>query len=179
MQAPSRSLRGVLAIVATAVIAVSCVEAPSGPTQVRDDAAASTNLLGGLLDNLHLLSCTTQPYDSVTQVIGSSGGTIDVGPHKLVVPAGALDHNVTITAVTPAVPRREVHFEPHGLVFDEKATLTMSYQGCGLVSQLLPKKIVYMDDDLNPLQLILSLDIPFLKKITGKIGHFSSYAVWD
>ena len=180
MRAPFRSARRVLAVSAIACALASCSEAPSGPALVRDDAAAANNsLLGGLLGGLHLLSCTTQPYDSVTRVIGSAGGTISVGPHVFMVPAGALDHSVAITAVTPAVNRREVRFAPHGLEFAAKATLTLSYSGCSLVSQILPKKIVYMDDDLNLLELIGGLDNFWSQKVTGKIGHFSSYAVWQ
>ena len=181
MQAPFRSARRVVAVLAAAsALIISCSEAPSGPQRVRDDAAATdANLLGGLLNNLHLLSCTTQSYDSVTRVIGAGGGTINVGTHVFSVPAGALDHNVAITAVTPSVNRREVQFAPHGLTFDRPATLTMSYAGCSLISQILPKKIVYMDDDLNPLELLLSLDNILSRKVTGKIGHFSSYAVWQ
>lgn len=181
MLAPFRSTRRVLAVLATvsALVSVSCSEAPSGPSHLRDDAAAANaSLLGGLLNNLHLLSCTTQSYDSVTRVIGAGGGTITVGPHVFSVPAGALDHDVAITAVAPSVNRREVRFAPHGLQFDRKAVLTMSYSGCSLVSQLLPKKIVYMDADLNPLELIFSLDNIFSKKVSGPIGHFSGYAVW-
>jgi hypothetical protein len=180
MQASFRRVRRVVAVIAAAFVVANCSEAPSGPAHIRDDAAAAdANLLGWLLSQLQLLNCTTQSYASVTQVIGSAGGTINVGAHKLVIPAGALDHSVSITATAPAVNRREVDFEPHGLQFDERPTLTMSYQGCSLVSQLLPKKIVYMDDDLNPLELILGLDNILSKKVTGKIEHFSSYGLWQ
>jgi hypothetical protein len=180
MLASSRRARRVVAVIATALFAASCVEAPTGPQHVRDDAAAAdANLLGWILSQLDLLSCTPLPAATTTQVVGAAGGTINVGPHKLVIPAGALSSNVSITATAPSAPRREVQFQPHGLQFEEKATLTMSYAGCSLVSQILPKKIVYMDAGLNPLELILSLDNFLAKKVTGKIDHFSSYAVWQ
>ena len=180
MLAPFRRARRVVAAIVAAAVIVSCADAPTtAPTQIRDDAAESNfHLLGWLLSQLDLLSCSTQTYDSVTQSVGAAGGTINVGGHKLVIPAGALSSTVSITAVTPAVNHREVQFQPHGLQFDKKATLTLSYSGCSLISQLIPKKIVYMDSALNPLELILSLDIPLLKKVSGKIDHFSGYAVW-
>jgi len=176
----ARRVAGVLVAIATASIVASCVEAPSGPSRLRDDAAANNDLLGLLtvpLSSLNLLSCSTQSYDSVTKVIGDDGGTIVVGQHVFVVPPDALDHNVTITAVTPSVNRREVRFQPEGLQFKKKTTLTMSYAGCSLLSQLLPKKIVYVGDDLSILELIKSVDDILSKKVTGRVEHFSAYAV--
>jgi hypothetical protein len=36
-----------------------------------------------------------------------------------------------------------------------------------------------MDDDLSPLQIIGGIDNLLTQKVTGSIGHFSSYAVWQ
>jgi hypothetical protein len=183
MQASFGRVRRVVAGIAFAsalVSLISCAESASAPHPVRDDAAAAnSSLLGGLLGGLQLLNCTTQPYDSVTQVIGASGGIIHVGPHRFVVPPGALSSNTSITAVTPSVNRREVRFQPHGLVFDEPTYLTMSYSGCSLVSQLLPKRIGYTSSSLTLLYLIPSLDNFFTKKVTGRIDHFSGYVLWQ
>jgi hypothetical protein len=180
MLASFRRARRVVAVLASAFLVASCVEAPTGPKPIRDDAAAANgSLLGGLLNHLQLLNCSTQPYDSVTQVIGASGGIILVGPHRFVVPPGALSSNTSITAVTPAVNRREVRFQPHGLTFNEPTYLTMSYQGCSLISQLLPKKIGYTSSSLQLLYLIPSLDNFFTKKVTGRIDHFSGYVLWQ
>lgn len=184
----TRRLMGVLLSSIALATVVSCNEAPIAPAPVRQDAGANSQLLDGLLGGtvetlsktiggLNLLSCKDQKYDSVTQVVGSAGGTINVGDHKLVIPSGALGSNVTITAVAPVVPRREVRFQPEGLKFKEDAKLTLSYKGCSLVSQLLPKKIVYVDDGLNILELLLSLDSPLSQKVTGKLEHFSGYVV--
>ena len=164
---------------AIALGALSCTEI-SGPSEVRRTAASpDAALLGNVLNGLHLLQCQPQQFDSVTQVIGAGGGSISVGAHRFVVPAGALSGPTAITAVTPSVNRREVRFQPEGLTFNKPATLTMSYSGCSLLSQLLPKRIVYMSDDLDPLELILSLDNFLTDKVTGKIEHFSSYALWQ
>ena len=172
-----RSVSG-LFLIAAASVALSCTDATS-PTDVRPNTAEpGRSLLGNLLGRLNLLTCTPLPAYSATQTIGSAGGTMHIGPHTFSVPAGALSGPVTITATAPSVPRREVRFEPHGLTFAEPARLTMSYKGCSLVSRLLPKKIVYTSDDLDPLELLLSLDFPLLQKVTGRVEHFSGYVVW-
>jgi hypothetical protein len=181
MKAPSLSTRAVVAaLVGLSILSSSCGDAPSSPTNIRAPEAGvetDASLLGWLLNSLNLLSCTPLPAATTTQTVGAAGGTINVGPHKLVIPAGALSSNVTITATAPSVPRREVQFQPHGLQFEEKATLTMSYAQCSLVAQLIPKKIVYVDDNLNILELLLSLDNFLAKKVTGKLDHFSGYVV--
>jgi len=182
MKAPFRwSRRRVssgLLFAAVASVVLACADATS-PTDVRPNVAEpSQSLLGSLLSRLHLLSCRPLPEYSVTQTIGAGGGTMHIGPHVFQVPPGALSGPVSITATAPSVPRREVRFQPHGLWFDEPARLTIDYSGCSLVSRLLPKKIVYTSDDLTPLELILSLDLPLLQKVTGRIEHFSGYVVW-
>jgi len=53
----------------------------------------------------------------------------------------------------------------------------MSYANCNLLGTLLPKRIAYTDDALNILSYLLSLDNLFAKKVTGKVNHFSNYAI--
>src|SRR5216117_2164834 len=60
----------------------------------------------GIVDSLvhtaGLLTCTPQPADSASAVIGFFGGTIQVGGDTLSVPAGALLDTVTITMAVPS-----------------------------------------------------------------------------
>ena len=107
----------------------------------------------------------------------SAGGTLQVGPHLLWVPPGALDRNVTITATAPSSSTRSVEFSPEGLQFEESAWLTMSYSGCDLLGTLLPKRIAYTDDLLSILYYLLSFDSIWTRTVTGKVDHFSKYAV--
>jgi hypothetical protein len=75
----------------------SAPEAPSGMAETGGQQ--SDLLLGTLLNSLgdlRLLGCSPQPYASTTRVVGTGGGTIYVGTHKLVIPAGALLRNFTI-----------------------------------------------------------------------------------
>jgi len=53
----------------------------------------------------------------------------------------------------------------------------MSYANCSLLGILLPKRIAYTDDNLNIISYLLSLDNLLAKRVTGKVNHFSEYAV--
>ena len=65
---------------------VSCTSEESlGPSTEQPSQS-----LGSLLNNLHLLSCSSQAYAVTTKTVGAQGGTIVVGTHRLVIPAGAL-----------------------------------------------------------------------------------------
>ena len=166
----------VSAVAVAMLFAVSCGEpGPLAPTS--STTTPQTDLVGTLLQGTGLLSCSALPYDSVTQAIGPAGGTLQVGPHVLVVPPGALSSSVSITAVAPSGNVRLVKFRPEGLQFARSAALTMSYANCSLLATLLPKRIAYTNDALQILEYLLSLDNVFAKKVTGQVNHFSGYAV--
>ena len=92
-----------------------------GPT--APDAPDPSLLLGnngGLLGTgvgSGLLGCTPLPYARTEQTVGPAGGTILVGPHRLVIPAGALASPVLITAEAPSDSVNSVRLLPHGLDF--------------------------------------------------------------
>ncbi len=167
-------------------LTVSCGE-PSLTKPVAQPNAQATNaspdLLGGLLQpvdglakKLGLLSCRPLPTVYAKQTIGPLGGVIDIGPHSLVVPPGALSHSVTITAVAPSGNVNAVHFEPEGLQFNNPAYLTISYANCNVLGVILPKHIAYTDDNLNILSYLISVDNILAQKVTGQVNHFSEYA---
>src|ERR1041385_4594138 len=80
-----------------------------------------------------------QTYDSVSQLIGPTGGVITVGAHALWVDSLVLSDTVRITAVAPADTVRWVRFKPNGLVFPANpvhgyaggALLYTDYKSCG------------------------------------------------
>lgn len=129
--------------------------------------------LGGPV--IHLLQCTPLTADSVSQAIGPAGGTLMVGPHTLEVPAGALDSTVTITAVAPSDTINRVRFGPEGLAFAVPARLSMSYANCA--SLPLPKRVAYVDVNLDILQVLLSFDLWWTGRVKTYLDHFSNYAV--
>jgi hypothetical protein len=153
--------------------------APAAPSTMAEvEGQQSDLILGTLLNglkNLHLLGCTPQPYASRTQVIGRNGGTIEVGTHRLVIPAGALRQNYTIRAEQVTNRVNSVRLSPEGLKFDRPAKLTLSYANCSPL--LLLKRVVYTDELLRILELIPSIDNLRTKTVTGDIRHFSRYAV--
>jgi hypothetical protein len=131
----------------------------------------------GLLGNLTLMQCTPVTADSTTQAVGSGGGTIDVGSHRLTIPAGALDSTVVITAIAPSDTLSRVQLFPEGLAFDEPATLRLSYAHCSGVGTLLPRRVVYLGDDLSILEVLLSFTNLLNRTVSGRLDHFSDYAV--
>ena len=135
------------------------------------------DLIGGLLRATGLLRCSPLPTATASQTIGPLGGVLRVGPHSLVVPPGALDRSLLITATAPSGNVNLVQFQPEGLRFRKSAALTMSYANCEGLGTLLPKRIAYTNNLLEILEYLLSLDNIFLKKVTGKLDHFSGYAV--
>jgi len=176
------------------LVGVSCTTSDTSLTEPRvssdQNAAPSfdligdvTNTLGGLTSSVvgtvgsvtDLLTCSTQPYQKVSQTIGPDGGTIQVGSHLLVIPQNALTQPVKITAEQVSGSTNSVRFSPEGLHFQRPAVLTMSYKNCAI--NLLKKKIVYTDEQLSILQLLFSLDYPKYDYVTSPIDHFSRYAV--
>lgn len=148
----------------------------SAPESVSPPPQAS--LIGDLLGATGLLQCSNLAYASATQTIGSGGGTILIGPHTLTVPAGALLSPVVITGELVAGRGvNAVRFQPEGLKFQRSAYLTMSYANCNLLGRLLPKRIAYVGDALNILSYLWSIDSVLGTKVTGRVDHFSNYAV--
>jgi hypothetical protein len=161
------------AVLVTAAALLSCGEPPLGPVP-----PPQADLIGSLLQATGLLQCSSLPYASATQTIGPAGGTIRVGPHTLTIPSGALSSPVAITgALVTGRGVNAVDFQPEGLRFQRSASLTMSYANCNLIGLLLPKRIAYVSDGLDILSYLLSIDNLFAKQVTGRVDHFSNYAV--
>lgn len=147
------------------------------PTGIGEDPAPPDLLLGRLLEPTGLLSCSPVPVTAASATIGRDGGVLAIGPHKLVIPRNALSETLTITARTVPGPVRAVEFEPHGLEFRHSASLTLSYSGCNTLGLLLPKRIAYVSSAFDILEYLVSLDDLMAKRVTGRLKHFSQYAV--
>jgi hypothetical protein len=162
-----------LSLVAAGVVA-ACATDSTAPI---DNAPPQPDMLLGL-PSLGFLKCQAQPYASSTVNIGPAGGVIQVNGHRLTVPAGALSSTVAIRMEAPSDTIRSVRFSPEGLVFNpaHRPVLDMDYHNCSLLS-LLPKKVVYTDEQLNLLQQLLSLDLLSLFKVEANLDHFSRYAI--
>ncbi len=172
-----------VALLAVTMAVTSCSDSPVAPQTAPEATPApytDAELLGLLqptLSKVGLLTCKPLKADYASKRIGRDGGVIEVGPHRLVIPPRALKRTVTITAYMPSSRVNRVEFGPHGLEFERPASLTMSYANCDLLGRLLPKKIAYINDRLTILYLLQSVDNIFSKKVTGRVDHFSDYAV--
>jgi hypothetical protein len=132
-------------------------------------------VVGGVLAVTDLLVCKEQPYKITRKIIGQKGGEIQVGSHILTIPRGALREPELITAEQMPGTTNSVRFSPEKLRFKRSAELTMSYKNCTVV--LLPKKIVYTDENLTILEVLKSLDLFQKKTVSAPIDHFSRYAL--
>lgn len=162
-----------------ALFAASCAEttAPVAPElkAVQADSAQLLELLSGTLKKTVFLTCSPMPTASDTEWVGPMGGTLTVGPHRLVIPAGALDRWTRITATAPSDTKNRIEFEPHGLRFDRPARLTMSYANCSVLGTVLPKHIAYTDDELRVLELLDAVPNILRRETTAPLDHFSDY----
>src|SRR2546426_1688585 len=120
---------GRVALVLTAAALLSCGEPPLSPVP-----PPQASLIGGLLQATGLLQCTAMPTATATQTVGPAGGVINVGPHRLSIPAGALGAPVTITATAPSDNVNRIQFQPEGLVFQRSAALTIDRKSTRLNS---------------------------------------------
>jgi hypothetical protein len=153
------------------------VSPPTAPEQPGGLPEAS--LLGSGIP-ARLLICSSLPYASTTETIGPDGGTISVGPHTLVIPAGALGQDVDITAEVPGDSAVSIRLLPEGLTFADSAParLTLSYSNCSFLARLQLKRIAYTTDNLDDLlNLLPSIDDLLGQKVSASLEHFSRYAV--
>ncbi|HEV7706368.1 MAG TPA: hypothetical protein VGO46_18875 [Gemmatimonadaceae bacterium] len=128
-----------------------------------------TTLVGDLLP----CAVTTEQWNTAS--IGPKGGRLNVGPHSLVIPAGALQKQTQITAHAVRGAHVRVEFSPSGLQFSAPATLTMSYNACAPKNK--PVQVVYLKDDEHVSETEPSKDHRLTKSVDASIKHFSSYAV--
>ena len=69
-----------------------------------------------------------------------------------------------------------VQFGPAGLTFGPGAKLTLSYSNCPGVT-IKKLDVVYTDDLLNPLEVLVSRADPKNRTVSADVRHFSIYAV--
>ena len=169
---PRRFAALALGAVLAVMVACSAADDSAGPTPPSELQVGGALLS---LGDLHLLACSAQPYAVRTQTVGSAGGTIVVGTHRLVIPAGALASPVQIKAEQLTGKVNSVRFSPEGLKFAKSATLSLSYGNCSPL--LLLKRVVYTNELLGILELLPSIDDLRSRTVSAPIRHFSRYAV--
>ena len=120
-------------------------------------------------------SCTVTSPISGSARIGPFGGILDVGPHHVIVPPGALTQTVTLTGRVPAGNKLQIELGPEGLEFKRPAVLILDASGCSSLPASL--YIDYVDQDGTVLQRIQAVFSALLHIIVAPIEHFSIYAL--
>ena len=123
-----------------------------------------------------VIECEPLPYDADVKVVGPAGGILTVGPHKLMIPRGALTRYEVITAEIPVALNVAVKFSPHGLRFLKPAMLLLNYRHCR-PPEGSAHRVAYVNDAAEILEWPSSYDDPRQGILFGTIDHFSKYAV--
>jgi hypothetical protein len=186
----TRRFASLFAIALAAVVLTSCADdhtPPTAPpvTQIAPDPSLIGDLLGGvtgtvggLANSLGLVSCNVRYTYSASAEIGPEGGVLWVGPHRLYVPPNALSERTRISAVAPRGNYVQIQFEPEGLQFRRSTLLSMSYRDCSLFSPW-RLKIVYVDDNLEILEVLPTLTSILTRTANAPVDHFSRYMLAD
>jgi hypothetical protein len=119
-----------------------------------------------------LAGCTPRAPQYGTATIGPSGGEIDVGRNRLIIPPGALTQTVHVTATTPQAATPTIIFQPHGLQFKKPAGLILDATSCVDVPA-----VVYINELGVASPPILAIYSNWWKTVAAPIDHFSGYAV--
>lgn len=126
----------------------------------------------GNASNAHTqpIACTIATGDSVTKIIGASGGEIDAGPSHLIIPPGALTKDTAVTAVVPAGNTIVVKFSPQGLHFKKPAGLILDASTCTKVPDVL-----YINEVGGENELITAIYANWWHVVAAPLDHFSQY----
>lgn len=119
-----------------AAAAASCTDA--GLTESRGDARhPSAAVVGANAQSAgergvagNQASCTAPRTVTGTGVIGPKGGTINFGPHQLIIPRGALSKSIEVTATATTGDILRIDLLPGGLQLNAPAELTIKTGSC-------------------------------------------------
>lgn len=123
-----------------------------------------------------VLRCEPQKRESDTEIIGPKGGTLSMGPHRLVIPEGALDHDVVITGTAPSNPAVNLEFAPHGLQFKKPVEMVIDYKQC-IVPDDQELGVTYMGPGWRAIEQMPSSDKRSVSRISALTDHFSGFVV--
>lgn len=163
----------VLALLAMAGILVSgCSRSPlenetTAPATVLKRAAASSASL-------------TPGSELFTEAVlaSATGGQLQLLDVTLTVPAGAVPNDTTFSIRIPDINSFYNEFGTDGLVFTEPVTVTMSYRDAdlsGIVEEHI--RIAWQNPKTGAFESMACSVDTVNKTVTGKLYHFSAYAL--
>ena len=188
-------IRRIGLVVAGLALISACSNEPISAPQTRPAAPAaapSADLLGGLVTNLLFVPGLqrTSPLPAaitVTQTIGSAGGTLSIPAAgvTVTVPAGALSASTVITMTARKGSLVAYDFAPHGITFATPLVFTQKLAGTN--ASLLNAGNIQLGYYADPSQLsllgglvseLLGGNFNLLTwTYTGSIKHFSGYVI--
>ena len=125
-----------LTLTTFAYAALSACSSSDAVAPPRDQPSATASLdlgsqIPGYLGAPHIVEtqgglhgCTPRDVQVGTATIGPSGGVLE-GPHRLIIPPGALTQTVQISGTTVEGETPTIELEPHGLQFRKSAGLVL------------------------------------------------------
>jgi hypothetical protein len=126
-----------------------------------------------------LITCNTTEEIRATEQIGPQGGTLQVGDHRLEVPAGAVAQTVSFTGVLLADELLKVTIQADGadeFRFQSPATLTLSYARCPAPAEPERLRIYKIDPRTNRvLEDVGGRAAPQERTITAPLDGLSTY----
>jgi hypothetical protein len=141
---------------------------------VLPDGNGSVGMLSNSRGKPDFLRCDPLQNASDTRVIGPAGGQLNIGPHTLTIPAGALAAPTVISGQMPTSAVASVQLSPHGLNFAVPATLELDFRHCQRVAGR-PETVVYVDEAGNALEWPVTAVRG--QRASATIWHFSQYAM--
>jgi hypothetical protein len=130
-----------------------------------------------ILEPSALLRCDPLQFTGSAGIIGPDGGDINVGPHTLRIPRGALPWNAVITVEAPTGLEVGIELSPKGVGFAEKLVLEIDYDHCTVSDTLPPLRGVWVSDSGAALEFPPSVDDRERRRLSVELDHFSKYAV--
>jgi hypothetical protein len=155
--------------------------ADRGPTfsnsNAQDPRTASQRPAATAASGSYVLArCWDRVPASYSAKFGPSGGVLEFGDSRLIIPGGALKDTVTITATVMDATTSRVELQPHGLQFAKPAGLQLGTQNCILSNEGYPA-IVYLSPTGEVLETIPAVYDPHWHTVASPINHFSGYAM--
>ena len=127
---------------------------------------------GAVATNGGMKGCEQRDAQYGTATIGPAGGELAAGPHRLIIPPGALNRTVVMSATVPEGGAATIIFEPHGLQFKKPAGLILDASNCLDVPD-----VVYINEIGVASAPIIATYSNWWRTIAAPIDHFSGYAV--
>lgn len=121
-----------------------------------------------------VIPCAPLPFSGSAQIVGPAGGVFYFGPHKLVVPAGALSEEISIAVMVKTTLETQVELLPHGTQFAVPVKLKLAYSQCVPAAQ---HNVAYIDANGGLLEWTQVVDYPTYNFVVASLNHFSTYAV--